>query len=53
MFLVGNEDPLEITYSVAHVKEVQRAEEDLREPSQAECVGPTVLTESATLPANK
>lgn len=53
MYLAGTEDPLEITYSVAHVKEVQRAEEDLREPSQAGCIRPTVLIQLAIILANK
>lgn len=39
MYPVGIEDPPGITYSVAHVKEVPRAEKDLGEPSQAGCVG--------------
>lgn len=39
MYPVGIEDPPGITYSVVHVKEVPRAEKDLRELSQASCVG--------------
>lgn len=52
MYLMDFKDPLETTYLMAHVKEVPRAEEDLREPSQAGCVRFTVIIQLAIFLAN-